>query len=255
MEANIKNLLKRYQEKIGTKEILKEVVKLVHFDDKLNTDVLVLDLDGARGVIVKDEVDNKLKLKSLVNFVGREVNFVIKSIDEETGTIFCSRKEAQDILEEETMMRLLDGEAFNAKIINILKYGAYVEINGVTGLLKNTDFAEDYTAIDEILKLGDTIKVKWKKISSNNNIIFEAVNKYKSPTIINIDMLEPNQVILGVVRSIKPCGVFVQIAPNLDALCSMPSTGELDEDMKVQFKINKIIREEGKVRGKIIKVL
>ena len=251
----MKKILKKYEEKVKTQEIEKSVVKMVQFDESLETDVLILDLEGAKGIIVKDEVDNKLNLRSLVSFVGREIEFTIKSIDFENQIVFCSRKDAQTLVEDDVMEKLQDGEAFDAKIINILKYGAYVEVNGITGLLKNTDFAEDYTAIGEMLKLGDSIKVKMKKFSSNNNLLFEAVNKYQSPTIINIDMLEPNQVILGVVRSIKPCGVFVQIAPNLDALCSMPSTGELDEDMKVQFKINRIIREEGKVRGKIIKVL
>ena len=83
--------------------------------------------------------------------------------------------------------------------------------------------------------------------------LFEAVKKYKSPTIMSIDSLK-NQVVLGVVRSIKPWGVFVQIAPNLDALCS-PDVVELEEDMKVSIKITKVIKEEKKVRGKILNVL
>ena len=65
------------------------------------------------------------------------------------------------------MDRLSDGEAFKAQIVNILPHGAYVEIEGVTGLLKNTDFAEDFTKIEDMHSQGDKINVKLKKISSS----------------------------------------------------------------------------------------
>jgi len=251
--ANVE-LLKKYEKFKEEKKILKGIIKIVQFDEDLESDVLVLDLDGLKGVILKKEVDANLKLKSLVNFVGREVFFVVTKVDHASGIVFCSRAIAQKITEEEIMNRLQDGEAFNAQIINILKYGAYVEIEGVTGLLKNVDFAEDYTTISEMMSVGDFIQVKMKRFSKNGRILFEAVKKYKSPTIMSIDSFEKNQVVLGVVRSIKPWGVFVQIAPNLDALCS-PDAVELEEDMKVSVKITKVITEEKKVRGKILNVL
>ena len=251
--ANVE-LLKKYEKFKEEKKILKGIIKIVQFDEDLESDVLVLDLDGLKGVILKKEVDANLKLKSLVNFVGREVFFVVTKVDHASGIVFCSRAIAQKITEEEIMNRLQDGEAFNAQIINILKYGAYVEIEGVTGLLKNVDFAEDYTTIGEMMSVGDFIQVKMKRFSENGRILFEAVKKYKSPTIMSIDSFEKNQVVLGVVRSIKPWGVFVQIAPNLDALCS-PDAVELEEDMKVSVKITKVITEEKKVRGKILNVL
>jgi len=249
-----KEILKKYEDFVKEKKVLKNIVKVVHYDEQLESDVLLLDLDGFKGIIKKKDVDADLDIKSLVNFIGREVSFVALEVDRETGNIICSRAEAQRMTKENVMNRLSDGEAFPAQIINILKYGAYVEIEGVTGLLKNTDFAEDYTAIEEMHSIGETIQVKFKKVSENDTMLFEAVKKYKNPTIMGIGMFQPNQVVYGVIRSIKPFGIFVQIAPNLDALCA-PATEELEEDMKVSVKITKVIIEENKVRGKIINVL
>ena len=82
-----------------------------------------------------------------------------------------------------------------------------------------------------------------KRFSKNGRILFEAVKKYKSPTIMSIDSLKI-KLFLGVVRSIKPWGVFVQIAPNLDALCS-PDVVELEEDMKVSV-IQKLLKKKRK---------
>lgn len=244
-----------YEKAMNSKEILKGLVKVVQHNTELDTDVLVLDLDGVKGLIVRDEVDMEVEWKSLVGFLGREVSFVVKEIDVDAGVVICSRKDAQVILKEEIVDRLREGEVFNAQVINVLNYGAYVEIDGVTGLLKNVDFADDYTTVGEVLKVGDSVNVKLKKISSNDRLIFEAVEKYQNPTIMSFDMFERDQVVLGVVRNVKPWGVYVCIAPGLDALCPIPGTGEVEEGMKVSFRITQIKAEEQRVRGKIVRIL
>lgn len=246
---------KVYEKAMNNKEILKGLVKVVQFNTELDTDVLVLDLDGVKGVIVREDVDLEVEWKSLVGFLGRDVSFVVKEIDKDAGVVICSRKDAQAILKEEVVERLREGEVFNAQVINVLKYGAYVEIDGVTGLLKNVDFADDYTTVGEVLKVGDTVNVKLKKVSSNDRLIFEAIEKYKNPTIMSFDMFERDQVVLGAVRNVKPWGVYVCIAPGLDALCPIPGTGEVEEGMKVSFRITQIKQDEQRVRGKIVRIL
>lgn len=235
--------------------IQKGIVKVVQRDQELETDLLVLDLNGVKGIIVRDELDLEVNWKSLVGFIGREVSFVVKEIDTDKGVVICSRRDAQAVLKESIIERLREGEVFNAQVINILRYGAYVEIEGVTGLLKNVDFAEDYTSIGEVLKVGDSVNVKLRKISSNDRLIFEAIEKYKNPTIMGFEMFEPNQVVLGVVRNVKPFGVYVCIAPGIDALCPIPGTGEIEEGMKVSFRITQVRPEEKRVRGKIVRIL
>lgn len=251
------NNLNRFQKAMENKEIMKGLVKVVQHSEEFGSDVLYLDLDGVRGVITREEVDLEVNWKSLVGFIGREVSFVVKEIRtaKEKPLLICSRKDAQAILKEEITERLREGEVFNAQIINILKYGAYIEIEGVTGLLKNVDFAEDYTTVGEVLKVGDTVNVKLKKISSNNRLIFEAIEKYKNPSIMSFDMFEKDQVVLGVVRNVKPWGVYVCIAPGLDALCPIPGTGEVEEGSKVSFRITQVKDEEKRVRGKIVRIL
>jgi len=244
-----------YQKALEENKVLKGLVKVVQFDQVLGTDVLILDLDGVKAVIKREDVDLEVEWKSLVGFLGREVNFTIVAIDEEKNVLHCSRKNAQEIKKQEIVERLTEGEVFNAQIINILKYGAYAEIEGVTGLLKNVDFAEDYTTIGEVLKVGDKVNVKLKKISSNERLIFEAIEKFKNPTIMEFDMFERDQVVLGVVRNVKPWGAYVCIAPGLDALCPIPGTGEIEEGMKVSFRITQVRDDEERVRGKIVRIL
>lgn len=246
---------KELREAQESQKVLKGVVKMVYFDKELESDVLVLDLNGHKGVVLREEVDKDVIPQSLVGFLGREITYVVEKIDEEKEIVFCSRKKAQELKFDEIYERLTEGEVFNAKIINILKYGAYVEIEGVTGLLKNVDFSNDYTTIGEVLKLGDDVNVKLKKVSSNNRLIFEAVRKYQQPSIMNFDMFERDQVVLGTIRNVKPWGAYVAIAPGLDALCPIPGTGELEEGMKVSMRITQVHEEERRVRGKILRAM
>lgn len=244
-----------YEKAMNEKTVLKGLVKVVQFNHELETDVLILDLDGVKAMVVRDEVDLEVEWKSLVGFLGREVSFVVKEIDKERDILICSRKDAQAVKKQEIVERLTEGEVFNAQVINILKYGAYVEIEGVTGLLKNVDFADDYTTIGEVLKVGDNVNVKLKKISTNDRLIFEAIEKYKNPTIMEFEMFERDQVVLGVVRNVKPWGAYVCIAPGLDALCPIPGTGEIEEGVKVSFRVTQVRPEEKRIRGKIVRVL
>lgn len=248
----------KYEKALETKEILEGTVKVVQKDETLDTDVLILDLNGTKGMILRDEIDLHVDFKSLINFVGRDILFVVKEVDVENGVVICSRKEAQAIKEEAIIPALKEGEKFTAEIINILPYGAYVDIEGVTGLLKNIDFAEDYTTLRDVKKIGDKVEVVLKKESENGRLIFEATKKFQAPTIMDASMFEPNQVVLGVIRNIKPFGAFVRIAPSLDALCSIPPVGEYEEGMSVQFRITKIVEDENgqkRVRGKIVKAI
>ncbi|MDF2879484.1 MAG: hypothetical protein K0R54_41 [Clostridiaceae bacterium] len=249
------NNLKAYEKSMDKKEILKGMVKVVQHDEKLDSDILMLDLEGVKGIVLREEVDLEVEWKSLVGFLGRDINFIVKSIDKENGIVYCSRKDAQAIQKEEIVSRLQEGEVFKAQVINILKYGAYIEIEGVTGLLKNVDFAEDYTTISEILKVGDSVNVKLKKISANERLIFESVEKYKNPTIMGFNMFEKDQVVLGVVRNVKPWGAYVCIAPGLDALCPIPGTGDIEEGTKVSFRITQVKSDDERVRGKIVRIL
>jgi small subunit ribosomal protein S1 len=249
------NNLNAYEKSMDKKEILKGMVKVVQHDEKLDSDILMLDLEGVKGIVLREEVDLEVEWKSLVGFLGRDINFIVKSIDKENGIVYCSRKDAQAIQKEEIVSRLQEGEVFKAQVINILKYGAYIEIEGVTGLLKNVDFAEDYTTISEILKVGDSVNVKLKKISANERLIFESVEKYKNPTIMGFNMFEKDQVVLGVVRNVKPWGAYVCIAPGLDALCPIPGTGDIEEGTKVSFRITQVKSDDERVRGKIVRIL
>jgi ribosomal protein S1 len=251
-----KEVLKKMKEYKKNKTILTGIVKVAQVNREKDKEELVVDINGIKGIIPKDEIDMEFKFKSLIAFVGTTVKFVVKSIPKDADYVICSRAMAQEMMAPEILGKLEDGEFFDGKVINILPYGAYIDIDGIVGLLKNTDFAEDYTSIKDMHHIGDTIKVKMKGRSSNDKLLFEAVTKYVSPTVITRDSLEPGQIVFGVVRNIQPWGVFVNIAPNLDALVDS-EFADIQEDQKVSVRIKSVKQDADKfkVRGKIVSIL
>lgn len=240
------------------RNILKVVIRVATINKETGNAELLADYNGVKIVIPKGELDATVNYKSIVHFVGSEVGVVVLSFDAKTGVAICSRAEAQKIVSPEIIKRLEDSESFVGTIVNILPYGAYVDVQGVTGLLKNYDFAIDTTLIKEVKRVGDKVSVHLKQYSQNGTIIFEADKKYRSPDAIDPETIEVGQIVLGVVRSRKPFGYFVNIAPGLDVLTSSDIEDEINEEQKVQIKVLKVYRdEEGnlRVRGVIKKVL
>ena len=148
------------------------------------------------------------------------------------------------------------GKIYRAKITHIEKFGAYLSIRGVSVTLKNTDFAEDYTAVGDIMKRGDKINVRLLKITDNKKILVEAVDKYKNPIKINFDDFYEGMKLQGKIKAIKNWGCYVSIAPNLDVLAPNPDEDIwIDVGNYVRLEIKKIDTENQKIRGKVLRVL
>lgn len=240
--------------------VLKGRVKLVEENrkehpNKYGTDILQLELvDGLKGIIKREDLDVRVIKQSLVPYVGKQVKFIIKDIEED-GTLICSRKEVKEAQRDELIKKLEAGETFDAKITHIERFGAYCNINGTSVVLRNMDFSDDHTIISDVYKIGDTVKVKLHKVATTKRILVEAVEKYCNPTIVDFSTFSPNQVVYGRIRTIRVWGCYVNIAPKLDALAPIPDGFEIEEGMSVLLRTTKVDAEQGRVRGKIIQIV
>ena len=240
------------------RDIINVMIRVATINKETGNAELLADYNGVKIVIPKGELDMSVDYKSIVHFVGQEVGVIVLSFDAKNGVAICSRAEAQKVVYPDIIARLEDSESFVGTIVNILPYGAYVDINGVTGLLKNYDFAVDTTLIKEVKKVGDKVSVHLKQYSSKGTIVFEADKKNRSPDAIDPETIEVGQIVFGVVRSRKPFGYFVNIAPGIDVLTSSDIEDEINEEQKVQIKVLKVYRDEEnniRVRGVIKKAL
>lgn len=232
---------------------LQGVVRLTQFHQGLNTDVVMIETRDHPVYITREDLDYRPVKTSLVNYVGEVITFQINGIDEENDVITGSAKAIKELMLDKLALELERGDVKEATVVKILAYGAYLSIDGISVQMLNKDFSEDYTTIRDILKEGDKLDVVFKRFTDNKNLRVEAKEKHTSETTLSLETLQPNHVVLGVVRNVKPWGAFVGIAPNLDALCPVPANMDIQEGDKVTFKITQVRLDEKRVRGKILK--
>ena len=72
-EETIK-IFREYQQK---GQILSGVIKLTQHSEEFDTDILLLELDEVKAIIKREDFDIKDNGRSLVQYVGRTVKFVI----------------------------------------------------------------------------------------------------------------------------------------------------------------------------------
>lgn len=248
-----KTIFEEFSQLKEDKVFLNGVVRLTQYHQELDTDVVMVDSHGHSVLIPREELDVKSVKASLVNFVGQTITFQITEVNEETDVVLGSCKEVKGLLLDKLALELERGDVKEAEVVKILPYGAYLAIDGISVQMLNKDYSDDYTTIKDILSEGDKLEVVFKKYTDNRNLRVEAKEKYVNETSMSFETLQPNQVVLGVVRNVKPWGAFVGVAPNLDALCPAPANMDIQEGDKVTFKITQVRPDERRVRGKILK--
>lgn len=219
------------------------------------------DLNGSVCRIYMEESDDEMDRRSLLPLLDSEIPFILIGNDVEHNVLIGSRKQAQRILKERLIARASNGQVLDAKIVKMMNFGAFVEVDGVSGILRTTDFSTDHSEVDEYYKVGDTVKVLCRDISEDGRLSFKAETLHTRKQLLVYDVQE-DQICVGVVRSIrnfeKGHVAFVRIATGLDCLCSMPTEMEVERDARVAVHITSVREREDdhqlNVRGRIVRV-
>ena len=70
-----KDVIAKMKQYKKNKTILNGIVKVAHVNRDKNREELIVDIDGVRGIIPKEEIDMEFSFKSLIAFVGTTVNY------------------------------------------------------------------------------------------------------------------------------------------------------------------------------------
>lgn len=221
-------------------------------------DAVLVEYDGVRVYIPREELEYRPSSGSLARFIGESIPFKVVRYDEEADMFIGSAKEMDELMRDKLASEMEDGEGRKAVVQTVLRFGAYVTINGHSTLLRNQDFSTDYTAVRDVLKPGDTIEVKLVEYTDEKNLNIEAVEKFRNKNIaLAIEDLEEGQPVLGTVQDItflkEGHAVFTRIAPGLDAISPTPENIDINVGDKVIFMLTQLNYEENKVRGYIIR--
>jgi len=162
--------------------------------------------------------------KDLQQFVGNTYDFKIVKINEDRKNLVLSRREIIEQERSEKRQAFLGsvsiGDKVQGHVKNITDFGAFIDLDGIDGLLHVTDMSwARLTHPGELLKVGQAIEVQVLDINKEKERVSLGLKQMQSNPWDRIEERFPvGQKIKGKVTSLMPYGAFVQIEEGVEGL-------------------------------------
>lgn len=212
-----------------------------------------------RGIIPKQECvynpsGTPVKDIAIITRVGKKVCFVISDInqDEHGRHIVLSRSAAQKMCCEEYINNLCNGDVIDAKITHMERFGAFCDIGcGVVALLPIDCISVSRISHPvERFSCGDVVKCLVKNVERDTFRVTLTRKELLGTWQENADAFCPGETVAGIVRSVEPYGIFVELTPNLAGLAEWCE--DVEEGDNVAVYIKSIIPEKMKIKLVIV---
>jgi small subunit ribosomal protein S1 len=178
---------------------------------------------GADAFLPGSQVD-VVPVRNLDDYIGRTLQVKILKINKERKNIVVSRREIIEETRREQKLKLLGeitvGQLRKGTVKNITDFGAFVDLDGIDGLLHVTDMS--WGRINhptEMVRVGDQIEVMILDIDLEKERISLGLKQTLSNPWKDIDAKYPiGTRIRGKVVSLAPYGAFVEIEEGVEGL-------------------------------------
>jgi small subunit ribosomal protein S1 len=162
--------------------------------------------------------------KDLQQFVNNTYDFKIVKINEDRKNVVLSRREIIEQERSDKRQTFLSGVNIGDKIVgtvkNITDFGAFVDLDGIDGLLHVTDMS--WARLNhpaEILKVGQQLTVQVLDINKEKERVSLGLKQMQSNPWDKIEERFPvGQKVSGKVTNLMPYGAFVQIEDGVEGL-------------------------------------
>jgi small subunit ribosomal protein S1 len=162
--------------------------------------------------------------KDLQQFVGNIYDFKIVKINEDRKNVVLSRREIIEQERSEKRQAFLGGVTVGDKIVgtvkNITDFGAFIDLDGIDGLLHVTDMSwARLNHPGEILKVGQQLEVQVLDINKEKERVSLGLKQMQSNPWDKIEERFPvGQKVSGKITNLMPYGAFVQIEEGVEGL-------------------------------------
>ena len=162
--------------------------------------------------------------RNLAQFVGNTYEFKVVKINQERQNIVLSRRE---LIEQERSERrshllaeMVPGDIRKGTVKNITDFGAFIDLNGIDGLLHITDMSWGRIGHpSELLKIGQEIDVVVLDVNKEKERVSLGLKQKMSNPWDNIETKYPvGAHVKGKIVNLVPYGAFVQLEPGVEGL-------------------------------------
>lgn len=215
---------------------------------------LHIDFGFMHGIIPREECaigisDGSVRDIAIIARVNKPVRFVIDSINEGTDKkiALLSRRKVQEIYSDNYLSALKPGDIISARVTHLENFGVFCDIGcGINALLPIDSISVSRIPHPSVrFSVGDDIKVIIKSFDEMGRATLshkELLGTWEE----NARRFTPGETVSGIIRSIEPYGIFVELTPNLSGLAEYTST--VSEGQQAGIFIKSIIPEKMKLK-------
>ncbi len=162
--------------------------------------------------------------KNLAQFVGNTYEFKVVKINQERQNIVLSRRELIEAERSERRQALLaemvPGDIRKGTVKNITDFGAFIDLNGIDGLLHITDMSWGRVGHpSEVLKVGQDIDVVVLDVNKEKERVSLGLKQKMANPWADIEAKYPvGTKVKGKVVNLVPYGAFVELEPGVEGL-------------------------------------
>ncbi len=214
---------------------------------------LILDL-GVRGFLPASLVDIR-RVQNLDEFMGQQLECKVIELNRSRNNVVLSRRavleEERKEVREQILGRLEPGQVVEGKISNIVDFGAFVDLDGIDGLIHISELSWSHVNHpSEVVSIGDTVRVKVLDIDKDRQRISLGLKQtQEDPWQRVLNEYKEGDVVDGKVTKIVAFGAFVQILPGVEGLVHISELAQHHVESPAE-----VVRPGDELKVKILEV-
>ncbi len=214
-----------------------------------------LDLNGIDGLLhITDMTWKRIKHPSEICDLGDEMNVMILSIDKEKGRVALGLKQKESNPWEEIESKYPPGMQIKGTIVNLLPYGAFIEIEpGIEGLIHISEMSwvKNITDPSEIVNKGDEVEAIVLSVQKEEGKISLGIKQTERNPWQDIeDKYLEGKIVEAEIRNLTNYGAFVALEPGIDGLIHI---SDISWTKKISHP-SEILKKGDKVKAIILTV-
>src|SRR5688572_24278352 len=214
---------------------------------------LIIDL-GVRGFLPASLVDIR-RVPHLDEYMSQEIECKVIELNRSRNNVVLSRRavleEERKEQRQEILDRLQPGAVVEGQISNIVDFGAFVDLNGIDGLIHISELSWSHiNHPSEILAIGDTVAVKVLDIDRDRQRISLGLKQtQEDPWQRIVDTYNEGDDLEGKVTKVVTFGAFVEILDGVEGLVHISELAHHHVENP-----REVVNQGDKVRVKILEI-
>ncbi len=201
---------------------------------------VLVDVADLKGFIPSSQLRTGTPFEGLVD---TKIEVKVLEADPKKNKLILSQRQAvaeqRDQVVDNVLSSLEEEQVVSGKVVRITDFGAFVDINGIDGLLPISEISwQRIKHPSDVLNLGDVIEVKIIKIDNELKRISLSLKRMGENPWQQIEgQFEEGQTVKGTVNKVTTFGAFINIFPGVEALLPV---AEMSEENVNPFNLYKV---------------